>query len=290
VARLLAGGQTTGASKSAKVAGTSYATVSVAPAWVQSEELNNGKKRPVAQFGTSIQIPVLFSRVQSVRTYFESESVFSTDAKDANSLVEAMVGLEHNLSRHHYVPFHIETKLLGNQVLDTLSSVTSGGFRTLTPWGYRTSALYNSVYQIPLGPIWRFDTQFERRINRLPEQRTKYPNQSAVRFYGEMGWTPIRLLPGDATSNTLYAEFNLKGWLLPWDRRNGEPSKNRLEGLAEISLVIPITPFALQAGGLVAADPKALKQRIRVKYSIGAQEAQDFIHSRSLSIGIEAIK
>ena len=79
-----------------------------------------------------------------------------------------------------------------------------------------------------------------------------------------MGWTPIRLLPGDATSNTLFVECSMKGWLLPWDQHGGEPRKNRLERLAEVSLVIPIAPYTLKGGGMVASDPKSIKQRIRV--------------------------
>jgi hypothetical protein len=290
VVKLKIGNDATGKSKPAKITASQYATLGIAPAWVPSQELNNGEKRPVAQFGTTIQIPVLLPGIHWARTYLKSESLFSTDAKDTSSSVSLLAGLERNLSGHHYVPFHLESKLLGDQVIDTLSSVTSAGFRALTPWDYHSGALYNKLYEIPVSPVWQFDYQFERRISRRPEQAQQYPNKNAHRFFGQMSLTPIRLLPGDATSNTLFVEFNLKGWWLPWDQHAGEPRKQRLEGLAEMSLVIPITAYTLKSGGMVASDPKNIKQRIRVKYSYGAQEAQGFAHTRSLSIGVEAIK
>ena len=56
-----------------------------------------------------------------------------------------------------------------------------------------------------------------------------------------------------------------------------------------MSIVVPIAGFKLQSGALVTAD-KDVKQRIRVKYSAGANEAQGFRHCRQLTVGIEVVK
>lgn len=261
--------------------------VSLEPSYVPSQELTNGKKRAVAHLDANISIDNIPLWRRFGRSYVRLENVLSTDAKDKSSKVEARwMALERALPGRWYLPLQVETKLVGNQAGDRLSHVSSAGVSGLIPWRWTRKAFYGELLQLPVSPIWKVAAQNEFRIRR---DENKYPDRNAFRLFGEMSWAPIRLLPSSG-ADTLTVEALGRAWYYPSDRNTLQRKIARVEGYFEISLLVPLTKLQFEGAALVIDEKSKAKQRVRLKYSNGANEANSFLHSSQLSIGMEVIK
>jgi hypothetical protein len=224
------------------------------------------------------------------RSYFTTDALFSSDHKDpANKFDSRWTVAERALPGNWYLPVFLESKVVGDQRAENLSWVNSAGISGLIPWGWTRKALTGDLVQIPVSPIWRFAVQNEYRANQDAAAQKEFPDQNAIRLFGELTWDPIRLLPSKG-SDTVTLELAGRGWYLPSDRNASGNKIERLEGQIEVSLLVPITKFQFNAPSLVANDKSAAKQRIRIRYAAGANEAQAFRHSAQLSLGVEFVK
>jgi hypothetical protein len=264
--------------------------VGLDPSYIPSQELLNGKKRPVGHLGADLTISDIPIWGGFARSFFKTENALSTDGKDKSSKIETRwMVLERALPVGWYMPVQIETKALGNQTADNLSWVNSAGISGLIPWRWTRKAFYNEFFQVPVSPIWRLNAQHEYRARRDVEASKKFPDRNTFRLFGEMAWSPIRLLPS-AGSDTLTLEMLGRGWYFPSDRNKLGVKIRRLEGLVEISILVPITKFSFTGAALVSDEKSKAKQRVRIKYSAGANEANGFQHSSQLSLGVEIVK
>src|ERR1035441_5881686 len=139
------------ASKEIKVTSASSVSLSLTPNFVQSEALTNGQKRPVGQLNVAFDELSLTSTTP-FRTHLTTSSTFSSDAKDNSSNVNLLFGVERSLMRSWYLPWHSDTKMIGDQVIDNLSWVSSTGVTTIVPWGWTRSFLNNPVLDAPVSP------------------------------------------------------------------------------------------------------------------------------------------
>ena len=264
-------------------------TMTLAPNYVLSQALKNGQKRPVGQLGVAFDEMTLTPSWMGARTYLKTASTISTDAKDNKSNVNLALGLERSLVKGWYVPFHLETKMVGDQVIDNVSSVSSAGVASLVPWGWTRSFLHNPVLEAPLSPDFGLDAQLERRLRQDAASRKSFLDKNAFRLYGHSTWAHMRLLKGNGAGDPVEMEIAGSGWYLPHQHTGGASGKvlvDRLEGLFEVSVLVPVSKLSVTGTG-VGTPEKGTKSMIRVKYSRGANEATGFRHSSQLSLGVE---
>ena len=274
------------ASKEIKVSSATSVSLSLTPNFVQSEALTNGQKRPVGQLNVAFDELSLTSTTP-FRTHLTTSSTFSSDAKDNSSNVNLLFGVERSLMRSWYLPWHTDTKMIGDQVIDNLSWVSSTGVTTIVPWGWTRSFLNNPVLDAPVSPEITLDAQIEHRIRRDATAQKKFADKDAFRLHGSGSWTPIRLLKGDGNGDYVSLELAGQGWYLPHQHDFANVLKDRLEGYFQASVLVPVSKVAVSDTGLATAQ-KGTKTQIRVQYSLGANEANGFKHSSRLSIGVEA--
>jgi hypothetical protein len=274
------------ASKEIKVSSATSVSLSLTPNFVQSEALTNGQKRPVGQLNVAFDELSLTSTTP-FRTHLTTSSTFSSDAKDNSSNVNLLFGVERSLMRSWYLPWHTDTKMIGDQVIDNLSWVSSTGVTTIVPWGWTRSFLNNPVLDAPVSPEITLDAQIEHRIRRDAAAQKKFADKDAFRLHGSGSWTPIRLLKGDGNGDYVSLELAGQGWYLPHQHDFANVLKDRLEGYFQASVLVPVSKVAVSDTGLATAQ-KGTKTQIRVQYSLGANEANGFKHSSRLSIGVEA--
>jgi hypothetical protein len=221
--------------------------------------------------------------------------LLSSDGKDRGSLVAFASGFERSLVKSWYLPAYLEGRTQGDQVRDNQSVVATLGLRTALPWKLLSPLkplLNNAVVKTPFAPDVGIALQNEWRVEQDQRARATFPNKRGLRWFGSANWSPFHLLPGPARDGviapgSLALEFAVKGWYL---YGNEIQHNRRWQGLVEASLLVPITGLNFQAstGSLTGAE--APKQRVRVKYSAGANESRGFINSTQLSIGFEVIK
>jgi hypothetical protein len=188
-----------------------------------------------------------------------------------------------------FLPVRWENKVHGNQAADNLSYVSSLGLRSILPWGKTGSATYNELIQAAVSPEFSFAGQFERRLRQDDQFRITNPQRNLFRIFGQMDWKPIYLLPSKDKASSLALEVGGKAWYLPSDRKADGTTMERLEGLVEVSLLVPITRFNFQGLSLASAN-RDTKQRIRIKYSAGANEANGWKHFSQITLAFEAVK
>jgi hypothetical protein len=259
------------------------------PGFVQNEALTNGLRRPVGQLGVAFDEMTLTPDWLGARTYLRSDSTISTDAKDRRSNVNLGLGLERSLLRRWFVPVRAETRLIGDQVIDNLSSVSSAGVASLAPWGWSRKFLKNSILDSPISPDFGLDAQIERRFRQDAISRRSFLEKNAFRLFGHSRWAHIRLLPGSGAGDPVELEIAGSGWYLPHQHTGGASGLvlvSRVEGLFEASLLVPISKLSVTSSGVTTAQ-KGTKSALRVKYSHGANEANGFQHSSQLSFGVE---
>ena len=259
---------------------------SLTPSFVQTETLNNGKKRPVGQLAVSFDELTLTPSRTAARTYLKTNSTISTDAKDNQSNVNVAFGVQRSIARSWYIPVHAETKVLGDQVANNVSSVTSGGLTTILPWQWTRSLFSTRLFSAPVSPEFTFDGQFERRFRQDRASEQQFRDKNAFRLFGDCSWKPIRLLPGDGSGDSVTLEIQGKGWYIPRQHKATGQIFNRMEGLLQVSVLVPVTKLSPNGSGFMS-DTKGTKSHIRIQYSHGANEANGFKHSSTLTIGIE---
>lgn len=271
-----------------KVSGTSPWLWSLTPAYVQSQELTNGKKRPVGQLTSVIHCPV-FS-VPTFRSYLTNTNVVSSDGKDKDTKLDLTYGFERTFtgkfgtSDDSFATYHpFQVTLLSNQVGSNVSLEAGPGITLLFP----PVPIDNAVLHTPIGPEFGFDLQYQRRFLQDDESRKQEPRRDGIRVASKGTWTPLRIL-SRADSTVLYGEIVGYGWFLPIERNELGKSMKRLEGRIEASLLVPIT--ALSFNGQFSAPGDKPKTQIRFKFTDGADDANGYKHSRSLSLGVEAVK
>lgn len=265
-------------------------SIQLSPAYVADQKLTNGSKRNVSTLATKVFVPQIFTWGTWARSYINVDTLISTDGKDKTSKAELAWGVfERSLSNNWYVPIHLETKLQGNQVAKPLSEISSLGIRMRLPWAATKPALFNTFLHAPVSPMFRFDVQYQRKLRQTSKDEKEFPRKDIIRFANEITWSNLRFLPAE-NKDFVTLELSGKGWFLPWDRNTLGKQIRRLEGLAEISLLIPVGNFGLAGGSISSVDKEPAKNRIRIKYSAGANEANGFAHSRSISFGFEAVK
>jgi hypothetical protein len=262
----------------------------LSPSFVQSQQLTNGKTRPVGHLGIDLDEPSLTPSVSVARTYLTTQSVISSDAKDQASNVNLALGAERSLTSSWYLPAHLETKMIGDQAANNVSSVTSTGLATILPWGVTKALLNNSVINAPTSPQFTLDAQLERHIRQDAASEKKFLDKNAFRIFGEATWNAIRLLPGDGSGDAVTVNLTGKGWLIPGQDRilNGQVGKiNRMEGLFTVTTLVPVSKLTPTGDGFISSE-KTAKAHIQIVYSRGANEANGFKHCSTLSIGLQA--
>jgi hypothetical protein len=259
----------------------------VNPQAAPAEQLRNGKKRDVGQFGLKLDVPELLRSFTRARTYLSTDNLISTDEKDNKSKLDGKLGVERSITGVWYLPVHVETEVQGDQVASNLSFLLGSGIKTVLPWAATKSALYNGEFQIPLSPTFNFEIQYERRINQDAASKLKFPGQNGMRLHEQNSWNPIRLLPGWLNDRAPWLELNGQAWYLPLEQDKTGKGHPRLEGAGDVSLLIPtaVIPFVTYLQGNTGAHT-----RIRLKYSAGADETSGFKHSHQFTAGIELAK
>ena len=182
-------------------------SLTLTPAYVQSQALKNGKKRPVAQLGVAFDEMSLTPSWMGARTYLKSDSTISSDAKDNSSNVNLALGLERSLMKRWYLPFRAETKMVGDQVIDNLSSVSSAGVSTIFPWSWTRSFLQNPLLAAPNSPDFGLDFQLERRFRQDAASAKKFLDKNAPRLFAHSTWTNMRLLKGNGAGDPVELEI-----------------------------------------------------------------------------------
>ena len=274
------------ASKEIEVSGDSGLTLGLTPNFVQSQALRNRVKRPVGQLNVSFDEMTLTSSTP-FRTHLTTNSTLSSDAKDSSSNVNLLFGVERSLMRSWYLPWHTDTKMIGDQVIDNLSWVSSTGVTTIVPWAWTRSLLNNPLLDAPVSPEFTFEGQLERRIRRDAAAQRKFADKDAFRLHASGRWTPIRFLKGDGHGDYISLEFVGQGWFIPRQHDSAGVLKDRLEGYFQAAVLVPLSKLEISDTGLATAKT-GTKTQIRVQYAVGANEANGFKHSSRLSIGVEA--
>ena len=247
--------------------------------------MRNNQKRPVGQL--NVVFDELSLTHQSFRTHLATDSVISTDAKDNSSNVNLLFGAERSLLSSWFLPWHVDTKLTGDQVVDNLSWVSSTGLTTNLPWAWTRAVLNNPVLDAPVSPEFTVEAQSERRIRQDAASQKKFLDKDAFRLHGKGSWTPLRLLRGDGTGNFVSMEITGEGWYLPGQHTSANIRKGRLEGAFSTSVLVPVGTLTASGTGLTGSGART---RIRIQYALGANEANGFRHYSNLSIGVEATK
>jgi len=266
---------------------------SIGASWVPQQALTSGAKRDVGHLDIQLEDKSLVAK-SPARIYLKGTGTISTDGKDKSSSMVGTLGAEFAPLHTWYLPIQFENKVTADQILANVSNVSSAGMRTIFPWRWVAALLFNNAIKAPQSPELDLSAQFERRIQQDAASMKKFMDPNAFRLYSEFNWTPIHLFTGKGYSaNDLAVEFAGKGWYLPHQRNGAGRSFDRLEGLAEISVLFPVGALNLpifQSGDKASATSTAAKQRIRFKYSLGANESTGFKHVSQLSIGVEAVK
>jgi hypothetical protein len=266
---------------------SSYAAT-VEPSWLPKQELRNGVKRDVGHLDVKLDFPSL--PTGGPRLYLKGNQVLSTDGKDKATQLEGILGATGALKGGWFIPWHVDAEILGDQTVDNGSFIASGGIRTILPWGWTRPLLWNGVVRAPFSPELEFSGQYERRLKQDAESLKTFRDPSAFRLFSQLIWSPIHLATGSGYSKEdVSVEFAGKGWFIPNQTNDVGRKFHRLEGYFATSLLVPVRKFALGAGLSPTGEGDA-KQRIRLKYSYGANEAAGFKHVHQLSLGFEVVK
>jgi len=282
-------GATSEKSNEITVAVTSDVSLSLTPSFVQSEALTNGQKRPVGQLNVAFD-ELTLTHSTPFRTHLTTNSTISSDAKDNGSNVNLLFGVERSLTHSWYLPWHADTKMIGDQVVNNLSWVSSTGLTTIVPWGRTRGFLNNPILDAPVSPEITFDAQIERRVSQDAAAQKKFSDKDAFRLHGKGTWTPLRFLRGDSSGDYVSLELNGEGWYIPHQYTSAHVLKDRLEGFFQMSVLVPVAKLTTVSDTGLATAQRGTKTQIRVQYSLGANEANGFKHSSKLSIGVEATK
>jgi hypothetical protein len=284
-------------------------TLILTPDIVPEQELIDGSKRDVGHVNFKFDVPSIVRNTSGARLYFNTENVISTDWKDKASKLEMKFGAERSLLRNWYVPGNIEAKVNGDQRMKNSTLVLSGGVKTILPWAWTKKALYNSFIRAPISPVIGINAEYHNRLKQYPLFGSNFPQKSSFALSSEFNWLPIKLfancksddkdqVKGDAkkkdaefdecvSADRISLELSAKGWWFPRESTLTGEKVRKLEGRAEISLLIPVGNIANQF--LFKNEKEKITSRIRLKYVTGANDAAGFKRSSVFTYGIELI-
>jgi hypothetical protein len=271
-------------------------TLKLEPNIAPNQELVNGTKKTVGQLQFKLDVPSLIANSNVARVYLTTDNLFSTDGKDKSSKIDLKFGAERSLLNSWYVPGNIEAKLTGDQRFANSSFILSSGVKTILPWAWTKSLLFNSLIKAPISPEFEFSAQYQRRLRQDAEGLKKHPDKNSFRVFTQMSWNPIHLLTGKEFSpDDVSLELLGKAWWFPFEKTSGGISVHKLEGQFEASLLIPFGRLNIssQPGGLLSFIKKpesGTNTRLRIKFTRGANEATGFKHVSQFTIGVEASK
>ena len=158
---------------------------------------------------------------------------------------------------------------------------------TLIPWGWTRSFLNNPVLDAPLSPLFTFDTQFQRAFREDLAALKISRSKDLFRLHAQGAWTPIRLLKGDGSGDFVSLQIGGQGWYIPADRTYTNVLKDRLEGVFQATVLVPVGKLSTSNGPGLTTAKKGTQSIIQIQYSRGANEATGFAHSTQLSIGLQ---
>ncbi len=293
-------------------------TITVVPDVAPNQELIDGTKRTTGQLKFKVDIPSLVKNNNVARFYFNTDNVISTNWKDKSSKVEMKLGAETNLFRTKwFVPINFETKANGDQRLKNATFIASSGIKTILPWSWTRKGLFNSLVKAPISPEFGISAEYYHRIKQDAASLKKFPRKDSFALVGQFTWLPIQLFTPscekrdgngnfetDSAGNIvedfdtcfsaqrISLELSGKGWWFPYEKTLTGAKVKRFEGRGEISLLIPITGSLLNRFPFTKSENPLLvnaTQRIRIKYVVGANDANGFKRASQLTFGIELI-
>jgi hypothetical protein len=271
-------------------------TLKLEPNIVPNQALTDGTKKTVGQFQFKLDVPSLVANNNVARVYLVTDNLFSTDGKDKSSKVDIKLGAERTLLNSWYVPGNVEAKLNGDQRFKNSSFILSTGVKTILPWAWTKSLLFNSLVKAPISPEFEFSAQYQRRLRQDAEAFKKHPDKNSFRGFTQVAWNPIHLLTGKKFSpNDISLELLGKAWWFPFDKTSDGAHVRKLAGQFETSLLIPLggIKIADQLGGPLSFLKKpdsGANMRLRIKFTRGANEATGFKHVSQFTFGVEASK
>jgi hypothetical protein len=269
-------------------------TLQLEPDIVPEQELVDGTKKSVGHLKLRLDVPSLIANRNVARFYFVTDNLFSTNGKDKSSKVDLKFGAERTLLNSWYVPGNIETNVTGDQRFSNSSFKLSSGVKTILPWAWTKSLLFNSFVKAPISPEFQVSAQYQRWLRQDAATRKKFPDKNNFMLSAQMAWNPIHLLTGKGFStNDISLELLGKGWWFPYQRTSSGTRVQKLEGRFEMSLLIPVGKLTTSDAGILSFLKKpdsGMNNRIRVKFIRGANEATGFKHVSQISVGIETSK
>jgi hypothetical protein len=284
-------------------------TLKATPNVVPDQELIDETKKTVGQLKFSVDVPSIIRNDRVARFYFNTDNNISTDWKDKDSKLEMKFGAERSVTKNWYVPINFETKVNGDQRLKNATFVASSGIKTIIPWAWTKKGLFNSLIRAPVSPEFGISAEYYRRLKQDAKSLAKFPKKDSFALASEFKWNPIQLFTRscegkDAAGNVvekfdecfsaqnISLELSAKGWWFPYEKTTAGEKVRRFEGKGEISLLIPIRSSLVDQFLFNKKDnatPINATQRIRIKYTMGANDAAGFKRSSQLTFGYEII-
>jgi hypothetical protein len=156
--------------------------------------------------------------------------------------------------------------------------------------------------------VFSLNAEYHNRLKQDALFKSRFPGKSSFAMSSEFTWLPIQFLTGrctdkkdvemeemtEAERNSCFSAKNIslelraKGWWFPKENNLTGGKVRRLEGRAEVSLLIPVGNIADQF--LFKKSKGNFTSRIRLKYVTGANDASGFKRSSAFTYGIELIK
>lgn len=264
-------------------------TLRTDPKQVPDQKLLGGGSADVIQFGLNFEAPSLLGNAGGARVYLKGNNLLSTDERDVATRVQATGGLEFSPLRAWHVPVFAEATYQANQRFSNTSGIASLGFRTIVPWAWTRSLLWNGVLRAPVSPELSFLTELQRRFEVDTLVARSSAKDNLVRLTGRVDWAPIFLLPGrEADHKDIVLEPSLRGWFFPSSDARGGTNIREFEGRADLSLYVPVSGFPMAS--FLAGGGEETLTRLKVQFVSGANDANGFARSVEWKIGFEVAK
>ncbi|HEX2207947.1 MAG TPA: hypothetical protein VHG93_09730 [Longimicrobium sp.] len=260
------------------------------PKQVPDQKLLGGGAADVIQFGLKLEVPSLLANGGLARVYVRSNTLLSTDERDVATRLQGTVGAELSLLRSWYVPGFVDMTVQTNQRFSNSSLIVSTGVRSILPWGWTRSILWNSLVRAPISPEISLSGQYQRRMEVDTLVAAERAKDNVFRIAGLFDWRPVHLLPGrvpDKKDITL--EPTLRGWYFPHANARGGTSIREFEGHVDMALYVPVSGFP-SGFLLTSGSGEDTLTRLKIQYVSGANEANGFARSSEWKIGFEVSK
>jgi len=288
---------------------SSFPAFTITPQAAPAEALNNGETRDVGQLNVTFSDSNLVKR-GPLNVYAKSTDLFSTDGKDAKSAMSFTGGIQRGLFPRWYSPWQLQETLQGNQTAKNLSAVTSFRLSADPPWLWTRSFLNNKTILAPLPPEPSIANLYTHRLNQLVTEKTPLLAQDDYSLNPSFSWDTIsfpftcKLLfwersvaltppaadqPTPLPTTCLGTEIDLGLWYLPLDLTASK--SQRVEGYGDISILIPLTDFAVASKQLtyVTGGSNSTKFQLRIKYADAVNATNNYARTKQWTVGIEAL-